>query len=153
MDSATVRVRPLRFAFVVEPRDKTGLQKIFETNSALWGGIFNFIIPLFKQVPTRYREKYSKTIPAQAMLKSLVEAFQPDYLVELKPGAASSYGITFPEKRILGIDDLSARDEQGRCTIGMDLRSICDELVPHYVPFRPAPSSGCDNSHAQGEEI
>ena len=46
------------------------------------------------------------------MLKGLLEAFQPDYLVELNPGAASSYGITFPEKRILAIDDLSARDER-----------------------------------------
>jgi hypothetical protein len=98
MDNATVRVRPLRFAFVVEPNDKAGLQRIFETNSALWGGVFNFIVPLFKQVPQRYRETYSKTIPAKAMLKGLVEAFQPDYLVELKPRAAASYGITFPEK-------------------------------------------------------
>ena len=62
------------------------------------------------------------------MLKGLVEAFQPDYLVELKPGAAASYGITFPEKRILAIDDLTARDERKRCKIGTDLRSICDDL-------------------------
>jgi hypothetical protein len=48
MESATVRVRPLRLAFVVEPKDKAGLQRIFEVNSALWGGVFNFIIPLSK---------------------------------------------------------------------------------------------------------
>jgi hypothetical protein len=128
MDNATVRVRPLRFAFVVEPNDKAGLQRVFETNSALWGGVFNFIVPLFKQVPQRYREKYFKTIPARAMLKGLVEAFQPDYLIELKPGAAVSYGITFPEKRILAIEELTERDEQERCKIGLDLRSICDDL-------------------------
>ena len=128
MENATVRVRPLRFAFVVEPKDKAGLQRIFETNSALWGGVFNFIVPLFKQVPQRYREKYFKTIPAKAILKGLVEAFQPDYLVELKPGAAASYGITFPEKRIVAIEDFSARDERERCKIGIDLRSICDDL-------------------------
>ena len=128
MDNATVRVRPLRFAFVVEPTDQTGLQRIFETNSALWGGVFNFIIPLFRHVPRRYREKYFKTIPAKAMLKGFVEAFQPDYLVELRPGAAASFGILFPEKRILTIEDLSARDERGRLRIGIDLRSICDDL-------------------------
>ena len=64
MANATVRVRPLRLAFLVEPNDKRGLQRIFETNSALWGGLFNFVIPLFKQVPQRYRERYFKTIPA-----------------------------------------------------------------------------------------
>jgi hypothetical protein len=128
MESSTVRVRPLRFAFLVEPQDKAGLRRIFEANSSLWGGLFNFIIPLFKQVPARYREKYFKTIPARQMLKGLVEAFQPDYLVEIKPGVARAYGITFPDKRTLAIEDLSARDQRGRCKVGIDLRSICDDL-------------------------
>lgn len=135
MENATVRVRPLRFAFVVEPKDKAGLQTIFEVNSSLWGGVFNFIIPLFKQVPERYREKYFKMIPAKEMLKGFVEAFQPDYLVELKPGAASAYGISFPDKRILTIEDLSSRDDQGRCKIGIDLRSVCDDLYRKEFRF------------------
>jgi hypothetical protein len=128
MESSSVRVRPLRFAFVVEPQDKASLQRIFEANSSLWGGVFNFIIPLFKQVPARYREKYFKTIPAREMLKGLVEAFQPDYLIELKPGAVATYEIAFPSKRVLAIEDLSARDERGRCKVGIDLRSVCDDL-------------------------
>ena len=128
MEGATVRVRPLRFAFVIEPLDKAGLQRIFEVNSSLWGGVFNFIIPLFKQVPRRYREKYFKTIPAKTMLKGLVEAFQPDYLVELTRGAAAGFGISFPDDRILAIGDLIERDENGRCKIGVDVRSICEDL-------------------------
>jgi len=135
MEKATVRVRPLRFAFAVEPRDKGGLQRIFETNSSLWGGRFNFIIPLFKKVPARYREQHFKTISSQAMLKGLVEAFQPDYLVELQPGVAASYGIVFPDKRVLAIDDLTARDDDGRSKVGIDLRSICDDLYRKEFRF------------------
>lgn len=71
MANATVRVRPLRLAFLVEPNDKRGLQRIFETNSALWGGLFNFIIPLFKGVPKRYREEHFRTVPAAEMVKGL----------------------------------------------------------------------------------
>jgi hypothetical protein len=128
MESATVKVRPLRFAFVVEPKDVASLQRIFEVNSSLWGGMFNFNIPLFRQVPSRYREKYLNTPSAKTMLKGLVEAFQPDYLIEMKPGDAASYGIAFPGKRILSIDDLTARDDRGRCKIGIDLRSVCDDM-------------------------
>jgi hypothetical protein len=103
MAIATVRVRPLRLAFLVEPNDKGALQRVFEINTALWGGIFNFVIPLFKLVPERYREQHFKTIPAVEMLKGFVEAFQPDYLVEVKAGAAAKYAISFPSQRILNM--------------------------------------------------
>src|SRR5580692_3184187 len=148
MESATVRVRPLRLAFAVEAKDKTSLQRIFEVNSSLWGGVFNFIIPLFKQVPSRYREQYFKTPPAKAVLKGLVEAFQPDYLIEIRSGDAASHGIAFPAKRILAIEDLTSRDDRGRCKIGIDLRSVCDDLyrtsfrfVQRHPPSVLIPSS------------
>lgn len=53
METAKVRLRPLPLAFLVERRDKASLQRVFEINSTLWGGGFNFIIPLFKTVPAR----------------------------------------------------------------------------------------------------
>jgi hypothetical protein len=51
------------------------LQKVFEVNASLWLGVFNLIIPLFKQVPERYREDYQKPVSANVMLKGLVEAY------------------------------------------------------------------------------
>jgi hypothetical protein len=47
MESAQVRIRPFRLAFLIEPRDRKALQCVFEKNSSLWGGVFNYIIPLF----------------------------------------------------------------------------------------------------------
>ena len=54
------------------------------------------------------------------MLKGLVEAFQPDYLIEVKPGTLASYGIAFPDKRSLSIDALISRDDRKRAKIGID---------------------------------
>ena len=82
MESSKVRIRPLRFAFLVDPRDKARLQTVFEINSVLWGGCYNFIIPLFKRVPAHYKRPYDHLPSAKAMLKGLVEAYQPDFLVE-----------------------------------------------------------------------
>jgi hypothetical protein len=135
MESSTVRVRPLRFAFLADPRDKKRLLQTFELNSSLWGGVFNFIIPLFKHVPARYREQYFKTIPAKRMLNGLVEAFQPDFLVETKTGDAASYGIAFDPKRTIPVEDLTGRDERGRCKLGIDLRSVCDDLYDKSFRF------------------
>jgi hypothetical protein len=135
MESTKVRVRPLRFAFLVDPRDKAGLQKIFEANSCLWGGIYNFILPLFKRVPLRYRQEYQKQISGEALMNGLVEAFQPDILIETRAGQAAAYGIEFPEKRTGSMEELEARDEQARTKLGIDLRSVCDDLYRSTFRF------------------
>ena len=150
MDTATLRVRPLRFAFLVEPRDKSSLMRVFEANSALWGGVLNFIIPLFKRVPTRYRWHPQDKTSATTMLNGLVEAFQPDFLVETVGDQVCEYRLDFPKGRVKGIDELGKRDEKGRCAIGVDLRSVCEDLYndtyrfverhPHEV-LMPEPSS------------
>lgn len=49
--SVDIRLRPLRMGFLVRPNDKAGLLKIFQTNTCLWGGLFNPIIPCFERVP------------------------------------------------------------------------------------------------------
>jgi len=135
MESAQVRIRPLRLAFLVEPRDRKALQRVFEMNSSLWGGVYNYIIPLFKTVPARYKQQYQKAISAKTMINGFVEAFQPDYVVETRDGQVRDYGINFPEKRSTSFAELLARDEQGRCQIGIDLRSICHDMYAEQFQF------------------
>jgi len=135
METANVRIRPLRFAFLVGQRDRNSLQRVFEMNSALWGGALNFIVPLFKTVPPRYKEPYQKPITAKVTLQGFVEAFQPDFLVETQPGQVAEFGIDFPVKRIRSMTELLARDEEGRCKIGIDLRSVCDDLYSETFRF------------------
>jgi len=66
------------------------------------GRPLHFIIPLFKQVPARYREKYFKTIPAREMLKGLIEAFQLITWSRLSRVPLPLTGSPFADKRILG---------------------------------------------------
>lgn len=135
MESAQIRIRPFRFAFLVEPKDKKSLQRVFEVTSSLWGGAFNYIIPLFKKVPDRYRQEYQKPISAKAMLNGFAEAFQSDYVVETRAGQCKEYGLDFPEKRTTSIVELLSRDDQGRCLIGVDLRSICEDMYREQFRF------------------
>lgn len=146
MDKSTVRVRPLRFAFLVEPTDRTSLRNVFQLNSALWGGSYNFIIPVFNGVPRRYRIPHLRTPTAAGMRNGLIEAFQPDFLVEMKAGAAT--GLGFSQTRVISYTDLLAIDDQGRRKIGVDLRSVCNELydttykfVLRYPPVVVIPAS------------
>ncbi len=104
-------------------------------NSALWCGGFNFIIPLFKSVPKRYRKRHKKGISAKEMLNGFVEAFQPDLIIETKPGQSKEFGIEFPEKRTGSLEELLERDGQGRCKIGVDLRSVCNDMYNETFRF------------------
>jgi hypothetical protein len=104
-------------------------------NSSLWGGVFNYIIPLFKTVPTRYKQDYQKQISAKAMINGFIEAFQPDYVVETRDGQINEYSVSFPEKRSTFFAELLARDEQNRCQIGVDLRSICHDMYEEQFQF------------------
>jgi len=135
MESAQVRSRPFRLAFLVEPRDRKALQRVFEMNSSLWGGGFNFIIPISKSVPDRYKQEYQKPISAKTMINGFVEAFQPDYVVETRADQCKEYGINFPEGRTLFFAQLLARDEQNRCQIGIDLRSVCHQMYEEQFQF------------------
>lgn len=46
-----VRLRPTRFGFLVSPGDTATLRQVFETNTCLWGGKYNPVIPVFKRRP------------------------------------------------------------------------------------------------------
>lgn len=135
MESAQVQIRPFRFAFLVEPKDKKTLRRTFEINSSLWGGIFNYIIPLFKAVPNRYKQEYQKPISAKTMINGFVEAFQPDFVVETRAGQCKEYSVDFPEKRTTSFAELLNRDDQGRCQIGVDLRSVCHDMYEERFQF------------------
>jgi len=130
---AKLRVRPLRLAFAVDPQDRQALRRIVRANSCLWGGRYNYIIPVFKRTPTRYREKYFSVPSAAKLINGLIEAFQPDFLVEAAPGIAENTG--FDSNRIISLDHLVSRDELGRRRYGIDLRSVCAALYEEAFRF------------------
>ena len=111
------------------------MQRVFEMTTCLWGGVYNHIVPLFKTVPARYKQEYQKPISAKRMINGLVEAFQPDFLVETRDGQCQKFGVDFPEKRTTSFPELISRDEQGRSQIGVDLRCICHDMYEERFQF------------------
>jgi hypothetical protein len=111
------------------------LRRVLAFNTCLWGGIFNFIIPLFRQTPTRYNDRPFRGPNAKQLLDGLVEAFEPDFLVEAEPGLASS--TSFPADRVIGLDDIFRRDEYRRGGYGLSLFDVCAAMycnAPQSLP-------------------
>jgi hypothetical protein len=118
------RLRPLRFGFLIRPGDSESLLKAIQLNTCLWGGRFNPIIPVFRRLPPGWSDdlferhpEISKQFTARAkrrvkrfrthareFVRGYIDAFEPDYLVEMTAGLAK--GITFEQSLVLKPDDI-----------------------------------------------
>ncbi|MBN1970359.1 MAG: hypothetical protein JW870_13405 [Candidatus Delongbacteria bacterium] len=98
-----IRLRPIRFAFLVRPNDRPNVQRIFEINTCLWGGKFNPIIPYFERIPTWWsRDKHNYEKPKQ-IIEGYINYFEPDFIVEAEKGLGKK--LNLPDEIIANIDD------------------------------------------------
>lgn len=132
--NAEVRLRPIRFAFIVRPNDRRRLTEIFTVNTCLWGGRFNPIIPYFKQVPKWWDRHGIRFANSKQIINGYLDFFEPDFLVEAEPGIAANLG--FENDRILSLDSLliKAGDKQ-RKGYGLSVIDIYNHLYDTDYKF------------------
>ena len=105
-----IRLRPIRFGFLVRPNDAENILEIFRINTCLWGGIFNPIIPFFESVPSwGEREDFQFKHPKQ-IINGYLDFFEPDFVVEAEEGLADGFG--FDSERVLQFTNILAQSEE-----------------------------------------
>lgn len=100
------RARPLRLGFLVDPESHDSVRSAIEVATALWGGRYCPLIPVFKTAPSAWLETHStRNRPsATTIADGYVRLFEPDYLVETVPSLADR--LAFPTKRVLSLDKM-----------------------------------------------
>ncbi len=81
--SVEQRVRPMRFAFLVDARSETQVRESIRLCSTLWGGSYCPIVQVYKRTPKVWREQYITPPRAEAIVRGYVSAFDPDILVQM----------------------------------------------------------------------
>ena len=99
--SASLRLRPTRIGFLVDPTDCEAVKRIFQLNTCLWGGLFNPIIPVCDTIPEAWTNPFVAPPSPVALADGYIEFFEPDVFVEAKPGLAAQIGIS-PSELDLG---------------------------------------------------
>ncbi len=99
-----IRLRPIRFGFLVRPDDAENVLEIFRINTCLWGGIFNPIIPIFKAVPPWLEDEGFHFENPKQMISDYLDFFEPDFLVEAEEGLAEGFG--FDPERVRKLADM-----------------------------------------------
>jgi hypothetical protein len=116
--SLDIRLRPVRFAFLVRPDDRKNVHEIFQVSTCLWGGMYNPIIPFFKRLPQWWERKGYHFDNAKQIINGYLDFFEPDFIVEAEKGIADGFG--FDQGRVLQLSDILGkagdREQNGYCT-------------------------------------
>lgn len=92
--SVTIRVRPIRVAFLVDPADRNSLYRAIELSTFLWGGSYNPIIPAYRRTPARWEPHKVRRLPQPAdIISGYLNGFDPDFVVPLGRCAKHTFQI------------------------------------------------------------
>ncbi len=86
-----VKLRPIKLAFLVNPEDKVSLQQAIEINTFLWGGVYNPIIPTYKETSSIWKDNKSESSDFQNIISGYLDNFDPIYVIPM--GECSNYPI------------------------------------------------------------
>src|SRR6266446_2330360 len=78
----TIKARPLKFAYLVDPAQANQVREAIRISSSLWGGAYCPIIPLYRRMPASWKDSF-RSPPAKDVILGYIEAFDPDFLVQL----------------------------------------------------------------------
>lgn len=132
--SVSLRLRPVRFAFLVRLSDKRSTLDIFRINTCLWGGQFNPIIPFFRRLPSWWERQDIRFENAKQVINGYLDFFEPDFLVEAEKGLANE--LEFDPRRVIRLSDLLVREgERDVKTYGMDVYDLYSELYKKVFQY------------------
>jgi hypothetical protein len=107
--------------------------QIFQTNTCLWGGKYNPIVPYFKQVPRWWDRNGHNFETAVQIINGYLEFFEPDFLVEAEPGLAD--GLGFDKERVLQLSDVLTRGDDRKSGHGLSVFDLYRDLYLKEFQF------------------
>src|SRR5271165_2997012 len=114
--SASLRLRPTRIGFLVDPADADALRRVFQVCTSLWGGAYNPIIPVCSTIPDCWRDHPSPDPSPMELAKGYINFFEPDVFVEASTGLADAIGLAttkldFLHPRVVPLDAFFQLDD------------------------------------------
>lgn len=134
--SISVRVRPLRVAFLVNPKDKLSLLSAIEACSFLWGSTYNSIIPVYKKTPKdlEFLSGGVKLKPKE-IIAGYLEAFDPDIVVPVGVIEGDEFDVGYRD--LVKCNELiSGLDKSHTSKFGVGFFEVLSDLVDKEFKFK-----------------
>jgi hypothetical protein len=134
-----IRLRPLKLAFLVYYKDIKGLLEAIKTNTFLWGGQYNPIIPVFMRCPKVWSENISENKRVKDIIQGYLANFDPDFVVPI--GQAKEIHLDITSRKQISVEEITEGiKKEGLPKYGIGLREILDHYVKtefKYVRRKP----------------
>ena len=131
-----VKLRPIKLAFLVNPKDKDSLLKAIEINTFLWGGTYNPIIPTYKHIPSKWKNFPSHNLTAKSVVSGYLDNFDPDYVVPMGECVDYNLDIGYREK-INDVSEILERVEKDEVpSYGIGLFEVLNYFFKQELKFQ-----------------
>lgn len=102
--TAHIKVRPIKLALLVEPGNAAQVRKAIRLASCFWGGAFFPIVVMHRRAPNSWRLDSSSIPRANEVVMGQIDAFDPDFLVQLADSVPSC--IQEGQRKVLKLNDV-----------------------------------------------
>ncbi|QSR86637.1 hypothetical protein EM20IM_09175 [Candidatus Methylacidiphilum infernorum] len=129
-----ITLRPTKLAFVVDPEEEGDFNRAIQASLLLWGGIYNPIIPAYKNLPYYWSDPYIPNLSADIVCKGYIRHFDPDIVVLC--GNIAESQVPEHVKHRIRLDELACNLSQGGVpTIGTDLLEVLQSFARKEFRF------------------
>jgi hypothetical protein len=77
----TITLRPIKFAFLVNPAERDILDRVIQANLFQWGGLHNPIVPIYRRLPTYWSDLPTRRMRPAEICASYLRVFDPDAVI------------------------------------------------------------------------
>ena len=109
--NANIRLRPIRIGFLVRPNDLASVQEVMRYCAAVWGGVYNPIIPVFSKPPKSWASDPFDRVRGIGVAKGYIRFFEPDVYVEAEKGLLELVGLGAVRDRLTVYPDVLTLSE------------------------------------------
>lgn len=143
--SATISLRPTRIALLVRPSDFSSIRRFMRICACLWGGIYNPIIPVFRNRPRDWRPDLPDSLTGAQIGRGYVEFFEPNVFVEAEPNLLERIGLSSirdtPRLRspVIPLDGLLARGRHrdwSELDVGLGIIDVLNDVYEKVRRFQ-----------------
>ncbi|MBL7706800.1 MAG: hypothetical protein JNM21_14735 [Taibaiella sp.] len=122
-------VSPIKFCFLIEPNSEMKFDRAIKLAFSIWGGIFSPILPLYSELPHKYKKEYDVEVDTYTYYKNTLDNFDPD-VVLYDQGLDDKFIKTFIGDRTLLTSEEFQNDlEKDELRYGISILEIMSNII------------------------